>query len=100
MLSHGGSLSWEFLRSLKNWCNSNSNTLLSNWGIEFKNGTSWSLVDMDPIKIKFETSSTEDSFLDINVPWLESNIGDSVFNEEWFVDPKETELIFLWNTTI
>jgi len=75
-LSSWDSFSNEILRSLKNWCNSNSNTLLSNWSIEFKNGTSWSLVNIDPVKIEFETSSTENSFLDINVPWLEGNISD------------------------
>jgi len=78
-------------RWLKDWCNSDCNSSLGNRGIEFHCGTTSSFWDLEGLEVKLKSSCGEHGLLDFHEPLWECSISDSVLNEEWLVDPKETE---------
>jgi len=87
-------------RWLQDWCNSDCDSSLGNRGIEFHCGTTSSLWDLKGLKVKLESSCGKYGLLDFHEPLGESGISDSVLNEEWLVDPKETEWCLLSLTAL
>jgi len=76
---------------LKDGCDCNGDSSLGNRGVEFHCGTTSSFWDLEGLEVEFKSGCGEDGLFDFDEPLGEGGISDSVFNEEGFVDPKETE---------